>query len=379
MESDVKARPDTDARRFRPRLGLDRFSALYLWVAFIIIYAFWVPKYFLAWATAHSIASSQSVSAIVALAVLVPLAAGVYDLSIGATTNLCTVFVSTLQVNNHMSAWQAAIVVMLTAVAIGIVNGLLVVRFHINSFVATLGMSVVITAFQGIVSGESQPNAATGSAWLALTQHTVFGFQIVIVYVIVLAVLVWWFLDHTPAGRYIYATGSNREASRLSGVRVGKWEFITLVISAGLCGLGGILYASLDGPSLTFGSDLLLPAFAAVFLGSTQLKPGRVNTWGTIIAVFVLATGVEGLELLTGVQWLNEMFSGVALIVAVGFAVSRQGRVAQSQVVLPEDDWNGPDSIPSPGSLGEQAGREARKPETAAAREIPLNNNQGRG
>ncbi len=322
----IRRAEGTARQRRHINFGIDRFSGLYLWALFIIVYALWVPRYFLTASTVHSIASAQAVPAIVALAVLVPLAAGVYDLSVGATTNLCAIFVITLQVNDHVPAWAAVVIVMVSGCVIGLVNGLLVVRFRINSFVATLGTSVVITAVQGIVSHESQPNPATGNVWLGLTQHVEFGFQVVIIYVVVAGLLVWWFLDHTPAGRYIHATGANREAARLSGVRVGKWEWISLLCSGGLCGLGGILYASLNGPSTSFGSALLLPAFAAVFLGSTQLRPGRVNTWGTLIAVFVLATGVEGLQLLTGVQWLNEMFSGVALLAAVGFAVSRQGR-----------------------------------------------------
>ena len=87
-----------------------------------------------------------------------------------------------------------------------------------------------------------------------------------------------------------------------------------------MCGIAGVLYASQNGPSLTFGAALLLPAYAAAFLGSTQLKPGRFNVWGTIIAVYVLAVGVKGLSLVTSVQWSNQMFNGVALLAAVAFA-----------------------------------------------------------
>src|SRR6201999_997250 len=107
----------------------------------------------------------------------------------------------------------------------------------------------------------------------------------IVLYLLVIAIVIWWFLDHTPSGRYLRAIGGNPEAARLSGVAVGKWTWITLIISAGLSGIGGVLYASLWGPALSFGAGLLLPAFAAVFLGSTQLKPGRVNVWGTVIAV----------------------------------------------------------------------------------------------
>jgi ribose transport system permease protein len=209
----------------------------------------------------------------------------------------------------------------------GLVNGFLVVKLHIDSFIATLGTSVVILALQGVISAENQPPSVTSQGWADLAQDSVLGFQIVIVYLIVVAFAVWWLLEHTPTGRYIYAIGGNREAARLSGVNVGKWEWTTLACSGGLCGLAGVLYGSQSGPSLTFGTGLLLPAFAAVFLGSTQIRPGRVNIWGTMLAVFLLATGVTGLQLVTGVQWLNDMFSGVALILAVGFAVWRQRRV----------------------------------------------------
>jgi ribose transport system permease protein len=83
------------------------------------------------------------------------------------------------------------------------------------------------------------------------------------------------------------------------------------------------MFTSLNGPSLNFGGTLLLPAFAAVFLGSTQLIPGRFNVWGTLLAIYVLATGVQGLQLVSGAAWLNEMFNGVALIIAVALSIQR--------------------------------------------------------
>lgn len=139
-----------------------------------------------------------------------------------------------------------------------------------------------------------------------------------------IAIIAWWAMEHTPAGRYLYAIGGNREAARLAGVRVDRWTFLSLVTSATLSGVADVMYASMFGPALAFRSTLLLPAFAAAFLGSTQLKRGRYNVWGSLIAVYVLATGVKGLSLVTGVQWLNDMFNGVALIAAVGFAAWRQ-------------------------------------------------------
>jgi ribose transport system permease protein len=318
---------------FRFTFGLDRLSGLYMWALFILIFGIWTPQLFLSMATLHSIASAQAIGAMVALAALIPIAAGNYDLSVGAIVNFTAILVTILQVSRHWSLWPAIAVSVAVGVALGAVNGFIVVVLRVNSFIATLGTATIITAVQTIITGGSQPLPVTSATWTSLTQVQVGGFQIVVVYLVVVALLAWWLMDHTPMGRYLYAVGSNREAARLSGVRVGKWSWLSLTLSGAICGIAGIFYSSLYGPSLTFGAALLLPAFAAVFLGSTQLKPGKFNVWGTLIAVYALATGVQGLQYVTGVQWLSDMFNGVALIAAVSFAVWRQQNVSTARRV----------------------------------------------
>jgi len=308
----------------RINLGLDRFSGLYLWALFIIIFGIWTPKLFLAMDTVHSIASAQAITGMLGIAVLIPLTCGTYDLSVGATVNISAVLAGSLQTKEHLGMWPAILVALGTAVVIGLANGFFVVVLGINSFIATLGMATVVGAFQEIAVNNTQPNPPTGKLWNDLAQYQVGGFQVVVFFLVAVVLIAWWVLDHTPVGRYLYAIGGNREAARLAGVRVGKWTWASLLASSTICGIAGVLYSSLNGPSLTFGSALLLPAFAAAFLGSTQLTPGRFNVWGTVIAVFVLATGVQGLQFVTGVQWLSDMFNGVALLAAVGFAVWRQ-------------------------------------------------------
>jgi ribose transport system permease protein len=204
-----------------------------------------------------------------------------------------------------------------------------VVRLRVNSFIATLGMGTILAAVQSIVSGNTQPVPPINAVWSDLTQINVGGFQVVFVYLIILGLITWWLLDYTPAGRYMHAVGGNPDAARLSGVKVGHWVWLSLIGSATISGVAGVLYGSQSGPSLTYGPGLLLPAFAAVFLGSTQFKPGRFNVWGTLLSIYVLATGVQGLEYVTGVQWLNDMFNGVALILAVAFALWRQNAAAR--------------------------------------------------
>jgi ribose transport system permease protein len=316
---------DTGDRQQVPRrlnFGLERLSGLYLWALFIVIFGTWKPNLFLTSATAHSVASEEAVLAILAIALMVPMACGAFDLSIGATIGLSTVIVTWLQSDQHWGMWPSIVVAIAASAVIGAINGFIVVKLQVTSFIATIGMATVIEATQAIIT-QSQPLPPTSSAWTKLTQTTVFGFQAVVFYMIVIAIIFWWVLEHTPVGRYIYAVGGNSEAARLSGVPVGKWTWISLIISSTVAGVAGVLYGSQSGPSLSYGAGLLLPAFAAVFLGSTQFTNGRVNVRGTVLAVYVLATGVVGLQFVTGAQWLNDMFNGVALILAVAFAAWR--------------------------------------------------------
>ena len=318
------------------RLGLDRFSALYLGAAFIIMFGIWTPHLFLTMSTVDTIASSQAIGAMLGIAVIVPLATGVFDLSIGAVVNLTAVIAAVLMQQHNWNMWAAIAVAVAAGIIIGVVNGFIVVRLRVSAFIATLGTATIIGAVQTIVANQTQPLQPNSTLWQNLTQYEVGGFQVIVFYLLAIALFFWWLLDHTPTGRQLYAVGGNPEAARLSGINVAKWTWVSLIISATLSGVAGVLYCSLSGPSLTFGSALLLPAYAAAFLGSTQLRPGRFNIWGTIIAVYVLATGIQGLQYVTGVQWLGDMFNGVALVVAVAFAAlspglkSRRKRAAEA-------------------------------------------------
>jgi ribose transport system permease protein len=311
------------ARRRSFSTGFDRFSGLYLGALFLIVFSIWVPESFPTTSTLHSVAAQQAVTGMIALAILIPLAAGAYDLSVGATANVAGIL-SVVLLNNEQWAVAPAIAAGIgIGVAIGCVNAFVVVKLRVNSFIATLGTSSILAATQVIVSSNSQPIPPTSTAWSDITQTTVGGFQIVVLYLLVLAVVLWWLMAHTPFGRYLYAIGGNAEAARLSGVRVERHTALALVTSATIAAFAGVMFTSLNGPSLNFGATLLLPAFAAAFLGSTQLTPGRFNVWGTLLAIYVLAIGVQGLQLVSGASWLGDMFNGVALIIAVALSIQR--------------------------------------------------------
>jgi ribose transport system permease protein len=137
----------------------------------------------------------------------------------------------------------------------------------------------------------------------------------------------WWILEYTPGGRYLYAVGGNPVAARLAGVRIGRVTMLAFVTSGLIAAFAGIaLEATIGTATPNVGDGYLLPAFSAVFLGATQIRPGRVNVLGTLVAIFLLATGVSGLQLAGAPSYVTNLFNGVALIVAVALAVRTASR-----------------------------------------------------
>jgi ribose transport system permease protein len=198
---------------------------------------------------------------------------------------------------------------------------------RINSFIATLATNAVLGAYAEWRSGGVQITGFSKSFINLSARNIGGGVQIMVLYLAVIAVIIWYVLEHTPSGRYLQATGDNPAAARLAGVRTGRYVFISLIVSALIAGAAGIIEASTIGAgSATLGEPYLLPAFAAAFLGATQLRGGRFNVPGTLIAVLLLGTGITGLGLAAAPQWAQDMFTGVVLIAALAVTgIQRRG------------------------------------------------------
>jgi ribose transport system permease protein len=302
--------------------GLSRVSALYLLAVIVVLFGLWIPESFLTATTFKVVAADMVVVGILGLALLVPLVAGVFDLSVGNMLAFSLVIVSALAQNATLDPVTGSLVAILACAAVGLLSGLVVVRLRVNSFIATLATSQILTAATLLLSGNQQITGVFPPWFLALGRADVAGIPVVVLYLVVLALVVWYVLECTSLGRHLLATGANPDAARLSGVRTDQMVIGSLVASAVLAGIGGLVYGAKIGSfSNSFGPPLLFPAFAAVFLGATQFL-GRPNVWGTILAVYTLAFGVKGLQLAfaSGVYWITPLFNGVALVVAVGLA-----------------------------------------------------------
>jgi ribose transport system permease protein len=302
------------------REGLRRFSGVYVLIALCIAFGIALPGTFATSQNLRTILTSQSVTGLLALGLLLPLAAGAFDLSVAANMGLATVVCISLQSHgvNTVLACLAAVAV---ACLVGLVNGLLVIRLKVDSFIATLGMSSVLAALAFKVTNGQQIVNGIPQSFLNVYTSSFLGIPDPVIYLVVAAAIIWFVLEYRPIGRYIYAVGGNRQAARLAGVRVDRIIFGTFIIGGLFAGLAGVLLASELGiGDPNSGPPYLLPVFSAVFLGTTQIRPGRANVVGTLIAIYLLAVGVKGLQLAGSPSYVSDLFNGLALIVAVALA-----------------------------------------------------------
>jgi ribose transport system permease protein len=319
------------ARRWVAGLSPRNIGAIYVLAIIIIVFSFWVPETFPTVATLKQVLDSNAITAMAALALVVPLSARTFDLSFAYTMTLSGCVAAHFVVSNNMNVALACFLGVGAAFLIGVINGLVVVVMKIDSFIGTLATGSLVQAFITYFTNDITINdeRLTG-AFSKFGQNDVNGIIYPVFYAIAIAVALWLFMEYSATGRRLYATGFNPDAARLANIRVDRLRFCSLMVSATIAGLAGIcLASSLSAGSPSAGTPYLLPAFASVFVGATQFKNGRFNAWGTVIAVLMLGTGTIGLGLATAPPWAADMFTGVVLLAALG-ATGLQRRSLQT-------------------------------------------------
>ncbi|MFL6061640.1 MAG: ABC transporter permease [Marmoricola sp.] len=330
------------AARWVSRLAFDKVGAVYVWIAIIVVFSVWVPDTFPNMLTAKQILNSNAITGLAALSVTIPLAARVFDLSFALNMTLCGVAVAHFVVGG-MPLVLAVTLGVLIGFAVGVINATVVVGMKIDSFIATLATGSLIQALITMVTKDTPiSDVKLAGGFSKIGQTTVQGITLPVLYFAVVAVGIWYLLEHTATGRRLYAVGFNPDAARLAGVKVARLQALALITSGVLAGAAGIVLASiLGGGSPTAGTPYLLPGFAAVFLGATQLKNGRFNAGGTIIAVLLLGTGTTGLGLANAPQWSGSLFVGVVLIAALMVTGIQRRTTLAARPTAPEADAPG--------------------------------------
>jgi ribose transport system permease protein len=335
---------------FRRALSVSKISGIYVWALIILVFSLTLPSLFPTLSTFQNIASSQSITAIITISLVFTLACGLYDLSIGYNISLTSIVTGEMLTHGHSIA-IAVVAGLITSLVIGLANVAVVVGLGIDSFIATLAMGSVLEAVSVWLS-QNQLLTNFPTSFSNIANRNVGDVPIIFVYLIVIAVAAWYILVHTPFGRRLYAVGKAPEAARLAGVKTRKYSAIALLCTAFVTGIAAVLMTSdLGSASASQGDSYLLPAFAAVFLGATQIHPGRPNVWGALIASFLLATGVTGLQLAGASTWVPDLFNGLALIVAVGLTIVRQRFVvmrmirSRRRITLPSPEGTAPAKV----------------------------------
>ena len=308
--------PSSDKGRWSATQLVSRFGLLVAWVIVIVIFSVLSPAVFATTRDLQVTLSTQSVLVMLSLSLVVALAAGEYDLSVAGVlrTLLCACGVA--DVIHGWPIIPTLLVALGGGVAVGVVNALLIVGVGIDSLVATLGMGTLLA---GAAIGINDISVAGVSPALVSVFRTPFlGVQMGFWFAVVLTLVCWYVLTHTPLGRYVFVVGAGREVARLTGLRVNAIRAGSLIVASTLAAFAGVALSGLQGAAdPSTGPTYLLPAFACAYLGSTSIQPGRFNAWGAFAAVYFLATGITGLQILGLSGWIDQVFYGGSLIVAV--------------------------------------------------------------
>jgi len=269
--------------------------------------------------------NTKAVLVILVLSVLPSLSAGLYDMSIAGTMGVAYVLMGYLNIVLGWPILVAILAALLAGMIVGLINALLIVQVGINSLIASLGMGTLLTGLATGINGKAVYGLTP--AFVDFFRFPIFGCQMVFVIALALTGTVWYVFSHTPLGRYLFIVGAGLDVARLSGLRVELLQTAALLASSLGSAFAGIALAgtqnSVDPNS---SAKFLLPAFAAAFLGSTAIIPGRFNAWGGFIAVYFLATGITGLQFLGLSGWIESVFYGASLVMAVLLSVLARRR-----------------------------------------------------
>ncbi len=308
-----------------PQVG--RFGVVLATVLMFVFFSILRPASFPTLRNVKTILGTNSVLALVATGALIPLVVGEFDLSVGAILNASAALLASLTGANlsgmqtNLPPFLAVAIVMAVGIGVGAINGILIVRLDMSSFIATLGSGTVLFGLILFLTGGTSLFLGVKPVVFKIGGGDWLGIPRVIFYALVALAVIWYLLEHTPLGRKLYAVGASAEAAALSGIRVARMKMLAFAISGGLASLAGVLeFGRVGAAHPDSGPQFLLPALAAGFLGATTIRPGWFNALGMGAAVLFLAVGVAGLQQLGVPFYVEPLFNGSSLLIAVGLS-----------------------------------------------------------
>ena len=321
-EERAAAAPKRDWVLWGERVGL-----LVAWGLLILVLGSLRPDQMFAWNSYATMFGSNAMVVVLTLALMIPLVAGDFDLSVAATMGLSSMLIAVLNVRMGVPIAPAIVMALLAGAAVGAVNGFFTLYFGIHSLIVTLGSGYFVSGLILWVSNSGTIAGVSMDLVRGVILTRVLGIPVGFYYAAILTAIVWYVFQHTSLGRRLLFVGRGREVARLSGVDVVRMRAGAFVASGVIAAFAGVLYTGMRGaadPSSALA--FLLPAFAAAFLGSTAIYPGRFNAPGAFVAVFFLSTGIMGLNFLGVASFVQNLFYGGGLILAVAISQLIRGR-----------------------------------------------------
>lgn len=325
-EVPVAASADTaqlTAVRPRPvfRSLVERYGLVLLFaIVFVAFASLWdYPATFRSSDNLHQVLRSQAIPAILALASILPLVCGQFDLTVGSVAGMSAITVAGAITDHHTSLAVGVVLAVGIGLVIGLLNGLLIAYVGVNSLIATLGVGIAVSGLIEWYAGGRSILIEPTSGLAKVGSSNWFGVPSLVYFVAAFAVVSYYLLQHTPLGRYLHSIGSNATAAHLVGLNVRQLTLLAFVLSALVSSVAGVLYLGAIGSASASGGGipLTLPALVAVFLGATTIKPGRFNVLGTLVAVYLLAFALSGLSLNGVESWVQNLVTGTGLVLAV--------------------------------------------------------------
>jgi ribose transport system permease protein len=298
---------------------LYRYGILLAWIVVIVIFSVLEPDVFFTVGNFSTIFGSQAVLLMLAIATLFCLTVGEFDMSITGAFGMSYVLVGVLHINQGWPILAAIAVALLSGVVVGFINAMFIVKLGVQSIVVTLGTGTLLIGISMAISNQVLVGIST--TFVDLIRFKLGGMSVAFWLALLLTLATWYVFSFTPLGRYLFFVGSGREVSRLAGLNVSAIRTGALVATSTIAAAAGVVLAgSLGSVDPTIANSYLLPAYAAAFLGATAVTPGRFNPLGAFLAVYFLVTGITGLQILGYSGWIEAVFYGGSLVVAVALS-----------------------------------------------------------
>lgn len=308
------------------------YTVVVVLVVLFVLFSLLKSETFFTTQNIRTMLTTNATLIILSLGIAVVLSTGGIDLSVGGTLGFSAVLIAHLSVVVGLPTIVVLSATLICAIAVGLINAFLVIRIGVNSLITTLAMGTLLTGISETLDNNQTISGLPKSILDAVQTNALFGVDLAFWYALIITVVLWYVMDHTPVGRHMYFTGAGRESARLAGIRTSRiriWGYVISAAAAWLAALVLIGQANAAQPGL--GNPYMLPGYAAAFLGAATIRPGRFNPLGTLVSVLLLAVGTTGFQLFGLGTWITDVFDGAILIIAVSFATI-VGRTAVSVV-----------------------------------------------